>query len=71
MYQYYDYDIAHIEEYLKASRTDEGFNQYIEKYILNNNDHTQYLKQIGIKRLLDLRADPYYGYSLKGRGEGA
>lgn|SRR5699024_1187334 len=69
MYQYYDYDVEHIDIYIKASKTKKDFNKYLQNYVFNCENHLQYLKQMGISHLLNLRADPYYGYSLKGREE--
>ena len=69
MYRYYDYDIKHIDEYVNASRTKESMASYFNEYIYGTKNELDYLKKIGIERLLELRADPYFGYSLKNRGE--
>ncbi|WP_243299303.1 CoA transferase subunit A [Bacillus litorisediminis] len=69
MYKYYDFDKDHIDHYIKASRSESQLSEYLNEYILSSKDHMDYLEKIGIQKLLDLRADPYYGYSLKTRGE--
>ncbi|MCM3762142.1 hypothetical protein M3212_15325 [Alkalihalobacillus oceani] len=69
MYKYYDYDKEHIDEYIRASRNEEQIKDYLNKYVRESENHNEYLKKIGLRRVLHLRADPYYGYSLKARGE--
>ena len=68
MYRYYDYDPEHIDLYVEASRSSESFSTYLDEYVLGVQDETEYLRKIGLTRLLELRADPYFGYSLKVRG---
>jgi hypothetical protein len=34
----------------------------LEEYVFGVENHMEYLKKIGIKRLMALRADPYLGY---------
>ncbi len=68
MYRYYDYDPKHVEYYWERSRTAEGFQEYLEAYVLGVADHWDYLGKIGLARLMELRADPALGYSLKDRG---
>jgi glutaconate CoA-transferase subunit A len=70
MYRYYDYDRLHIDEYMDRCRTAEGARDYLNQYVLGMKDHWEYLEQIGIRRLMALRADPACGYSLQMRGEG-
>lgn len=69
MYQAYDYDEAHIREYLSASKDPEQLNQYLDRYVYGVSNHMEYLDLIGISKLMELRADPEFGYSLKSRGE--
>jgi glutaconate CoA-transferase subunit A len=68
MYRYYDYDPEHIDLYVEASRSPESFVAYLDEYVHGVQDETEYLQKIGLPRLLELRADPYFGYSLKVRG---
>jgi glutaconate CoA-transferase subunit A len=60
MYRLYDADFAHIREYVDASRDPARFARYISDVAML--DHHAYLKHLGVRRLLDLRADPYFGY---------
>ena len=62
MFRYYDFDRVHVEEYVRAGKSPEGFRRYLEEYVLGVPDHTAYLDKIGIRRLMQLRADPYWGY---------
>jgi len=63
VYRVYDYDAEHIREYAAATRTVEGFQAYLEKYVLGVQDHWEYLERIGgMKHLTPLLADPILGY---------
>ena len=63
VYQVYDFDRAHIKIYAEASRTPEGFKQYLDQYILGARDHWEYLEKIGgMKHLSNLMADLALGY---------
>lgn len=63
VYQVYDFDAEHIRLYAAASKTPEGFQEYLEKYVLGVKDHWDYLEQIGgMQYLNDLIADPVLGY---------
>lgn len=42
----YEYDNAHIERYLKMARTEDGFKEYIKKYVTGTKDHDGYLKLV-------------------------
>jgi glutaconate CoA-transferase subunit A len=68
MYKYYDYDAKHIDTYVGASRSKESMLNYFNEYVYGSENELEYLKKIGINHLLKLRADPYFGYSLKTRG---
>ena len=62
MFRYYNYDHAHIQYYWDLSRREETFRDYLEEYVLGPRDHWEYLKMIGIRKLMELRADPHLGY---------
>jgi glutaconate CoA-transferase subunit A len=63
VYQVYDFDREHIKLYAEASRTPEGFQQYLAKYVYGVKDHWGYLELVGgTQRLNDLLADPILGY---------
>ena len=63
MYQLYDADYVHIDEYMTASQSIAEFRSYLERVTAGG--HRRYLADLGIRRLLDLRADPHFGYRLK------
>jgi glutaconate CoA-transferase subunit A len=63
VYRVYDYDAEHIKEYAAATKTVEGFQAYLERYVLGVRDHWEYLEVIGgLKHLNRLLADPILGY---------
>lgn len=58
----YDYDSDFYKEYDRASRTQEDFDQFIEKYVDTCPTHGEYLNRIGAAHLMDLCVNPGYGY---------
>lgn len=63
VYGVYDFDDAHINEYAEASKTPQGFQQYLDKYVFGVKDHWGYLELVGgLQRLSALEADPVLGY---------
>lgn len=63
VYQAYDYDADQIRRYVAASRTVEGFQEYLQTYVYGVQDHWAYLDLIGgTKHLTGLAADPILGY---------
>jgi glutaconate CoA-transferase subunit A len=63
LYRAYDYDPDHIAEYAEASKTEEGFQEYLDKYVYGVKDHWDYLELLGgMKYLARLAADPVLGY---------
>ena len=63
VYQCYDYDREHIKLYAEASKTAEGFQQYLAKYVYGVKDHWGYLDLIGgMSHLSALLSDPVRGY---------
>ena len=62
-YRAYDYDADHIRQYVSASKTPEGFQEYLDKYVHGVKDHWAYLDLVGgMKHLTGLAADPILGY---------
>jgi acyl CoA:acetate/3-ketoacid CoA transferase alpha subunit len=52
----YDFDEPHIQEYLKAGKTADGFRTYLEEYVYKVSDHEQYLEAAGgIETVFSLR----------------
>ena len=63
VYKVYDFDANHIREYADASKTAEGFQKYLDKYVYGVKDHWGYLELIGgMEYLNSLKADPVLGY---------
>jgi acyl CoA:acetate/3-ketoacid CoA transferase alpha subunit len=63
VYGCYDFDEEHVEEYAQASKTPQGFQQYLDKYVYGVKDHWGYIECIGgMQRLSGLEADPVLGY---------
>lgn len=58
----YDYDGQFFMEYEEASKTQEGFDAFIKKYITDCPTHFDYLEKIGIEKLVSLRVDKGYGW---------
>lgn len=62
MYRYYNYDHKHVQEYWEKSRDPATFQEYLQEFVFSSKDHWDYLKKIGLRRLMALRADPLLGY---------
>ncbi|HLF31477.1 MAG TPA: CoA-transferase [Xanthomonadales bacterium] len=63
VYGCYDYDAAHLTEYVRHTKRSGGIEEYLERYILNSSDYDDYLhKSGGLKHLDTLKARPGLGY---------
>jgi acyl CoA:acetate/3-ketoacid CoA transferase alpha subunit len=63
VYHVYDFDADHISLYAEASKTPEGFQEYLDKYVYSAKDHWDYLELVGgMEHLNTLLADPLLGY---------
>lgn len=63
VYDCYDLDPRFLKDYQKASQTKEGADAWIEEWVLDLNNHYEYLEKLGIKRLEQLKVkDPVLGY---------
>jgi 3-oxoacid CoA-transferase subunit A/glutaconate CoA-transferase subunit A len=51
----YERDEEQLREWVEASRTDEGTQAYLEKYVHGVADHQTYLDLVGWERLEELR----------------
>lgn len=58
----YDYDSGFYIKYDRASRTQEGFNEFIREYVEDCCSHEAYVEKIGRDVLDSLRVVPAYGY---------
>jgi hypothetical protein len=63
VYGVYDFDKEHIQKYAEASKTLQGFQEYLDMYVFGVKDHWGYLETLGgMKYLNNLLADPILGY---------
>lgn len=63
-YNYYDYDNRYLREYDAASKTQEAFDAFCEKYVYSVADHEEYLNLLGAGYLIDLNVTEGYGYKV-------
>jgi glutaconate CoA-transferase subunit A len=61
-HDYYDYDLEHLMMFHKLTKTEEGWREYLDNYILGVDDHFGYLDLVGWERLHRLRATRPWGY---------
>jgi glutaconate CoA-transferase subunit A len=59
----YDYDPEFLRMYHAKARSDEGFEGFLEDYVLSVESWDQYLDKVGRERLESLKADRYLGYA--------
>jgi len=70
VYNCYDYYSKLLKEYAKANMDAFQFNKFLQKYILNSKDHSDFLlKTCTLDELLNLKVDPHYGYPIGLRGK--
>ncbi|MEA2638795.1 MAG: hypothetical protein QOF51_189 [Chloroflexota bacterium] len=63
LYRCYDADEAHLERYVRQSRSEAGIGEYLDEYVRGPGDHYGYLARAGgLAALAGLRADPARGY---------
>ena len=59
-YQYY-FDEEHYGEWIEASRSEEGVEEYVEEYITGTSDYEEYLEAVGgEEKLAELEAIEHY-----------
>ena len=51
----YERDEPHIRNYVEMSKTPEGMQAYMDKYVYGVSNHEEYLELIGEERLRQLR----------------
>lgn len=56
VYNYYDYDIEHVRMYYEQCKTEEGWQRYCQEYITGVENRNEFLRKIGIEKLMKLRA---------------
>jgi glutaconate CoA-transferase, subunit A len=63
VYREYGYDADEIKRYVDASKSEQEFKHYLDKYVYGAKDHWDYLDLVGgLRRLGTLKADPVLGY---------
>jgi glutaconate CoA-transferase subunit A len=57
----YDYDEAHLQQWLTVEKDDKAFKDFLDYYIYNCKDHEEYLlKNGGMKKIQALRRKELY-----------
>lgn len=51
-----------IMNYVKEAQTEEGFRKWAEEWVYNVENHSEYIKKLGIERLMKLRAVKGLGF---------
>lgn len=67
VYGYYEHDAAHLAEYYAASRDVRAAAVFLDRWVHGQPDHWGYLDAIGVRTLMELRVDPFFGYVAGGR----
>jgi len=62
VYNYYDYDIEHVRMYYEQCKTEEGWQKYCQEYITGVENRKEFLRKIGIEKLMKLRAKKPFPY---------
>lgn len=52
---FYDFDRVHLDEYVEASGSDDTFRTYLNKYVYEVDNETEYLERVGIRNLMTTR----------------
>lgn len=58
---YYDRDWKYFNLYYEATKTEEGFNRYLEEWVYGVKSRKEYLAKIGQPKLNELKAEPWQG----------
>jgi glutaconate CoA-transferase subunit A len=59
---FYDMDIPFLRDYVGRSRTQEGYNEWMDSWVFGVKNHLGYLDKLGASRLEKIRAIPPFGY---------
>ena len=62
VYGFYDYDKAFYREYDRVGRREESFQGFLQEWVYDLKDHMEYLEKLGVRRLLELKVTPGFGY---------
>jgi len=58
----YDYDAQHLNMYRRMAEDDGNFNQYLSEWVYGVSSHNEYVARVGIERLLEIKANPAFGF---------
>ena len=61
-FNFYDYDAQHLNTYREMAENDENFAEYLDEWVYRIASHTEYLTKVGIERLLQIKANPAFGF---------
>lgn len=67
-YNCYDLDEDYYREYDEASKTDQGFRAFVDRWVYGPKDHGDYIERLGANRLLDLRVTGGLGFVSSRKG---
>lgn len=61
-FNFYDYDAQHLNMYRKIAENDRNFTEYLDEWVYGISSHEEYLAKVGIGRLLQIKANPAFGF---------
>jgi glutaconate CoA-transferase subunit A len=61
-FNFYDYDAQHLNMYRRMAEDDGHFTEYLNEWVYGFSSHEEYLARVGIKRLLEIKANPAFGF---------
>ncbi len=67
VFTYYDYDLEHLDLITRSGKNPDTMEAYFDEWVYGTKDEAAFFDKVGIRRLMDLRADPYSGVSLRNR----
>lgn len=69
VFTYYDYDLEHTSLITQSGKSEELMQRYFDEWVYGTKNEEEFFEKVGFARLMELRADPYSGVSLKNRGK--
>ena len=60
---FYDYDAQHLNMYKSMAGDDDRFQEYLDTWVFEVPNHTAYMDKLGGAKVIELRANPAYGYA--------
>jgi len=61
-FNFYDYDAQHLNIYREMAENDESFGAYLNEWVYGVSSQEEYLTEVGIERLLEIEANPAFGF---------